>query len=113
MVLGVPYTHLHHDTCLSHTNRALVKRRSDARRSPGTWLTLAALIGIGILIWWTFADLGVFDLWTTVSTENGVYNVVNTFASVDHPFHATRAQLLLDSLQQGELLRWIPSHEGG
>lgn len=80
---------------------------------PSTWLTIAALLAIGVLIGWTFVDLGVFDLWTMVSTENGAYSVINTFASVDHPFHATRAQLLLDSLQQGELLRWIPSHQGG
>ena len=87
--------------------------RSDTWRSPGTWLTVTALLAIGVLVWWTFADLGVFDLWATVSTEHGVYDVINTFASVDHPFHATRAQLLLDSLQEGEILRWIPSHEGG
>jgi hypothetical protein len=76
-------------------------------------LTVSALIAIGVLIGWAFNDLGVFHLWATVSTAAGPVGVIDTFASVDHPFHATRAQLLLDSLQAGEFLRWIPSHEGG
>ena len=57
--------------------------------------------------------MGVSDLWTTVFTVDGSKTVVNTFASVDHPFHTTRSSLLLDSLRAGEILRWIPSHEGG
>jgi hypothetical protein len=76
-------------------------------------LTASALLAIGLLTAWAFRDLGVFHLWATVSTVDGPVRVIDTFASVDHPFHATRAQLLLDSLQAGEILRWIPSHEGG
>ena len=81
--------------------------------APSTWLVISALTAIGILIGWAFNDLGVFHLWATVSTGAGPVRVIDTFASVDHPFHATRAQLLLDSLQAGEFLRWIPSHHGG
>jgi hypothetical protein len=38
---------------------------------------------------------------------------VDTFASVDHPFHATRAATLLQSLREGDLLRWVGDHQGG
>ncbi len=58
--------------------------------------------------------LDVFDLWETVVTpELGSVRLANTFASVDHPFHATRADTLLNSLRDGEILRWIGNHQGG
>ena len=35
------------------------------------------------------------------------------FASVDHPFHVSRAELLRRSLASGEILRWVGAHQGG
>lgn len=75
--------------------------------------TVLSLIGMCIISIWTFYELGGFDLRSVISLPTGARTVVNTFATVDHPFHATRAYLLLESLRNGELLRWIPSHEGG
>ena len=39
--------------------------------------------------------------------------IPNTFATVDHPFHASRAETLRRSLADGVMLRWIGSHQGG
>ncbi len=58
--------------------------------------------------------LDAFDVWTTVEIPNfGTVRLANTFASVDHPFHATRANTLLDTIREGELLRWVGDHQGG
>lgn len=82
--------------------------RSSRAISAG-WLLL-----LGLLALWVFHRLGGFDLWTTVTLPDGtVERVVNTFAAVDHPFHATRAELLRRSLADGEILRWISAHQGG
>ncbi|MGI8477416.1 MAG: hypothetical protein ACR2OO_13750, partial [Thermomicrobiales bacterium] len=35
------------------------------------------------------------------------------FATVDHPFHAVRGELLRRSVVEGHPLRWIASHQGG
>jgi hypothetical protein len=35
------------------------------------------------------------------------------YATVDHPFHAARAEVLRRALGDGHLLRWIGSHQGG
>ncbi len=42
-----------------------------------------------------------------------VFGVTDTFASFDHPFHVGRAQSLLDSVRDGESLRWVANHQGG
>jgi hypothetical protein len=36
-----------------------------------------------------------------------------SFASMDHPFHVSRAETLRRSLADGESLRWIAHHQGG
>lgn len=76
------------------------------------WLAWA--MAISLLVFWVVYQLGGFDLWTTVPGPDGLDVVVpNTFATVDHPFHATRAEVLRRSLADGELLRWIGNHQGG
>ncbi len=68
---------------------------------------------LGLLVW-SAGHLGAFDLTATVTSSDGVVSSVpNTFATVDHPFHVSRAQTLLDSLRDGQILRWVGGHEGG
>ena len=57
--------------------------------------------------------MNAFSLSATVETANGVEEIANTFASVDHPFHVARADLLWRELQSGRLLRWVSQHQGG
>lgn len=93
---------------------------SDATRTTGVtrwsaarWSTPLALLGILILCLWVFYDLGGFELTSLVVVGNETRELVSVFATVDHPFHAARADLLLKALEHGELLRWIPAHQGG
>ena len=62
------------------------------------------------LVLFTFWRVGGFDLTTKLSSGR---TVPNMFATVDHPFHASRGAVLLDSLRDGEILRWMGSHQGG
>lgn len=78
------------------------------RRERLVWLGL--LIGLCL---WAAWRMGAFDLMTTVSVDGQSIDVPNTFAFVDHPFHATRADTLLESLKRGEILRWVGNHQGG
>ena len=75
-----------------------------------TWLWLAAH---AVLVAWVFDRIGGFDLFTTVHLGATTERVVNTYAAVDHPFHATRAFTLLQSIERGETLRWVSNHQGG
>lgn len=75
--------------------------------------TLVAAIGLLALCLWTVWRLGGFELMTVVRINGRNVEIPDTFAKVDHPFHATRAATLLDSLQEGHLLRWIGNHQGG
>ena len=73
------------------------------------WFAVLAIIAV-----WVFHRLGGFDLWSTVGRANGATaRIVKTFGGVDHPFHATRADLLRRALLDGDLLRWISAHQGG
>ncbi len=83
------------------------------RWSAARWSTPAALLGILVLCIRVFRDLGGFELTSMVAMGNGTREVVSVFATVDHPFHAARADLLLKALENGEMLRWIPAHQGG
>ncbi|MGC4191589.1 MAG: hypothetical protein QM589_10555 [Thermomicrobiales bacterium] len=84
--------------------------RDDAlsRRSVAIWLAVLAALCL-----WTAHRLGAFGLQRTVATAAGTVPQANTFSSIDNPFHAARAALLLDTLKHGEVLRWIGSHQGG
>ena len=85
-----------------------------ARLRAGRTIDVAWLLVLAIVSLWVFHRLGGFDLWATVTRPDGsTERIVKTFGGVDHPFHATRADLLRRSLQDGQLLRWISAHQGG
>src|SRR5690606_34480610 len=48
-----------------------------------------------------------------IDVEGGTVSVPNMYGTVDHPFHAARGAILLESLRDGELLRWVVQHQGG
>lgn len=72
------------------------------------WLVIAFVIA-----GWSAWHLGATHLTATVTVDGRQQTVPDTFASVDHPYHTVRAQLLIDSLRHGHLLRWVGQHEGG
>lgn len=74
---------------------------------------LVALLALSLLGLWVLWRLGGFELLTTVDVAGTDVRVASTFARVDHPFHAVRAATLLESLRDGELLRWVANHQGG
>lgn len=79
--------------------------------SRRTW-TIWGIILL-LLDGWVAVRMGIFDLTARVTLDGQTIDVLNTFATVDHPFHATRAATLLRSLQDGEILRWVGHHQGG
>lgn len=93
-----------HDTVRSRSGKA----SSEWSRHTG----FAALVLAGVCGWviWRF---GGFDFFRTGLFSGRQQSVVDTFAAVDHPFHATRAATLLQSVQEGDLLRWVGHHQGG
>ncbi|CAN5738033.1 hypothetical protein BH20CHL4_BH20CHL4_09770 [soil metagenome] len=77
--------------------------------SRTAWTLIFAAFGA-----WVAWRLGAFDLWATVVSGDGTSSrIPNTFATVDHPFHAGRAEALRRSLADGQMLRWIGNHQGG
>jgi hypothetical protein len=79
------------------------------RVPPVVWLAL-----FGVLAVWVAHRAGAFDLWTTVRTADGsAVRLPNVYGTVDHPFHATRADLLRRAILDGHPLRWVGSHQGG
>lgn len=66
-----------------------------------------------LLCGWVALRMGILDLSTKVKIDGQSIDVLNTFGTVDHPFHSTRAATLLESLKDGEILRWIGHHQGG
>ena len=97
--------------------------RVDERSRPAPRLGAFATPGPIPVVWtvlilavvaWSAWRLGATDLAATVTASDGSRpEVPNTFATVDHPWHVARAQTLLESLRDGELLRWVGKHQGG
>jgi hypothetical protein len=79
-----------------------------APRERHVWLAILLLLCL-----WTAWRMGAFDLTTTVTVDGRSVDVANTYATVDHPFHATRAYTLLESLKNVDILRWVGNHQGG
>jgi len=84
-------------------------RYPTGRGIDAAWVVVLALIAL-----WVAHRLGAFDLWSTITRPDGSsVRIPRTFGAIDHPFHATRADLLRRALLDGELLRWISAHQGG
>jgi hypothetical protein len=84
-------------------------------RYPGPG-SLAWRVWGGVLILlsgWVALRMGLLDLTSRVTVGTTTMDVANTYATIDHPFHAARAATLLRSLQDGEILRWVGHHQGG
>ena len=89
----------------------MVRRWISQRKASSDIFWLAIFLVFAV---WTIWRLGGFDLWATLTLPDGSsIRFPNTFATVDHPFHATRAETLRRSLSDGHLLRWIGNHQGG
>lgn len=73
---------------------------------------VATLVLVALCVWviWRFGGTNFFR---TVSFAGQQESIVDTFASIDHPFHATRAATLLQSLRDGQWPRWVANHQGG
>ncbi|MDQ3444496.1 MAG: hypothetical protein M3490_12930 [Chloroflexota bacterium] len=91
------------DSPTLRVERARVSRR----------LALLSAVVLVLLGTWVIWKFGGFDLMATVELDGRRQTVVNTFATVDHPFHTVRGETLLESLRDGEPLRWIAHHQGG
>ena len=78
------------------------------RVENGFWVVLVVVLCMWVA-WW----IGAFDLTNTVTVDGRGIEVPNVYAWVDHPFHATRAHVLLESLKEGDILRWVGNHQGG
>ena len=77
-----------------------------SRLRPLIWLVaFVALCG------WVVWRLGGFHLDEVVRQYNA--NFLAGYIAVDHPFHTMRAWQLIESLRDGEILRWITTHQGG
>lgn len=90
------------------TPPSALARRSRRLIPDGIWVALLVVLAL-----WVIARLGLFDLRGDVQIDGATVSVPSTLASVDHPFHATRANTLLQSLADGHLLRWVDDHQGG
>jgi hypothetical protein len=71
------------------------------------------ILAFGLLALYVAARMGLGALYADVVTPEGAARLPNTFASVDHPFHVARAEMLWRALSSGQLLRWVGQHQGG
>lgn len=85
-----------------------MKPNNDTAHS--TWVYRAWGAALLALVVYGVWRVGGFDLTTTLDSGR---TVPNTYGTVDHPFHASRAATLLESLKDGQILRWMGSHQGG
>lgn len=92
-----------------HSTTSVPSTPDAQRRQDRVWLLIVVVLGV-----WVATRLGAFHLWADVATNNGrAVRLPDGFASIDHPFHAARAETLRRSLMDGSLLRWIAQHQGG
>lgn len=84
--------------------------QTTARRVIGI-VALAMLFSLVAIVILRLGGINGFDHVRTLDGPDQAIFV--TFAGVDHPFHAARAEMLLDSLRDGRVPRWIGQHQGG
>ena len=101
------------DSQLQPAHSGPVHRDSDTNVSQAFRQTAIAAVALVMLCVWVVWRFGGFEFEKTVSFAGRRTSIPDTFALVDHPFHATRAATLLESLRDGEVLRWVADHQGG
>ena len=80
----------------------------DKARTGGIWGLAFGLVALYVAI-----RMGVLALSAEVVTPQGTTHLPSTYASVDHPFHVARAEILWRELTSGNVPRWIGQHQGG
>ena len=91
------------------TKKPTSSKFTDQRLVPSLVLLLLILFAVVVAV-----RLDAFDVTSTVVLPGDMQQTMFvTFAGVDHPFHATRAATLLESLQEGRIPRWMGNHQGG
>jgi hypothetical protein len=70
-------------------------------------------LAFGLVALYVAVRMGAFALSAEVATPGGTTRLPTTYASVDHPFHVARAEILWRELASGSVLRWIGQHQGG
>jgi hypothetical protein len=70
-------------------------------------------MAFGLVALYAAVRMGAFALWAEAVSSGGAARVPNTFASVDHPFHVARAEIVWRELTSGNIVRWIGQHQGG
>ena len=78
------------------------------RLPGGIWVAVLALFAVVVSV-----RTGLWHPTATVRFGDVAVTIPNGFASVDHPFHASRAEELLRTLRAGGILRWVDNHQGG
>jgi hypothetical protein len=70
-------------------------------------------LAFGLVALYVAVRMGALALSADVVTPEGTARLPNTFASVDHPFHVARAEVLWRELASGSVPRWVGQHQGG
>ena len=86
----------------------IVSRNPDSTRTRWAWG-----LAFGLVVLYVAVRMGAFALSAEVISTDGGARLPNTFASVDHPFHAARAEIVWRELRSGNLVRWMGQHQGG
>jgi hypothetical protein len=85
-----------------------------AGRNPdGSWTRWIWGVAFGLVALYVTIRMGAFAPSAEFATPEGTARLPNTYASVDHPFHVARAEILWRELALGHVLRWIGQHQGG
>jgi hypothetical protein len=83
-------------------------RKPDGLRTRWIWGVAFGLVALYVAV-----RLGIFALSAEAVVAPGTARIPNTFASVDHPFHVARAEIVWRELTSGNVVRWIGQHQGG
>src|SRR4051794_21932959 len=96
-------------------NLWLTHRRRCDRRSQSRQITHMVDLGLAfcLVALYVAVRMGVFALSVEAIISQGAARLPNTFASVDHPFHVARAEIVWRELASGNVVRWIGQHQGG
>ena len=86
----------------------IAERNPDRSRTRWAWGVAFGLVALYVAV-----RMGLFALSAEAVNSEGGVRLPNTFASVDHPFHVARAELVWRELMSGTVVRWVGQHQGG